>query len=390
MKDKVIFVTMARSHKGGGVFEVVYQLGTALLRNGVDIEVTWRDGVEARADRHLFGKMSLLEFSTPQVPVLKQIGWSPNLLKNLTNRKPSIIHSHGIWMYNSYVVKECKKQNPNIKTVITPHGMLDHWAVKNSRWKKKIVGWLFENKNLQAADCIQALNQSEYMSIRQYGLKNPVAIIPNGITLPMNLKYNRCKSIKTLIFIGRIHPKKGIAELLEGLHMLNNNNPGVMKNWKIRIAGWDQHGHTEFLKGKSSELGLEGIVEFIGPVLGENKENELCNADAYVLTSFSEGLPMSVLEAWSHELPVVMTDECNLTDGFKNGAAIRVTTEAQSIARGLEKLFTMSDEERTAMGKKGLELVKKSYTWDGIADMTIQLYQWLLEGGEKPGFVLTQ
>ena len=96
---------------------------------------------------------------------------------------------------------------------------------------------------------------------------------------------------------------------------------------------------------------------------------------------------MSVLEAWSYELPVIMTDECNLPDGFDNNAAVRVTTNPTSIADGLEKIFRRSDEERIQMGMNGLKLVRKNYTWDCIADKTIRLYKWLLEGGEKPSFV---
>ena len=74
---------------------------------------------------------------------------------------------------------------------MTPRGMLDPWAVKNSAWKKKIVGWLYEYRNLRSADCIHALCQSEYESIRKFGLKNPVAIIPNGITLPQITSFDR-------------------------------------------------------------------------------------------------------------------------------------------------------------------------------------------------------
>lgn len=387
MKDKVIFVTMARSHKGGGVFEVVYQLGAALLRNGVDIEVTWRDGVEARKDKHLWGNTPLLTFSTPQIPLLGQIGWSPDLQKKLKNEKPSIIHSHGIWMYNSYVVKEYKKQNPTVKTVITPHGMLDPWAVKNSGWKKKIIGALFENENLRSADCIHALNQSEYESVRAYGLKNPVAIIPNGIDLPEENVFHGSKEKKILLFIGRIHPKKGLSEMLDGLSLVKQQRPELFNNWMVRIAGWDQQGHIEYLKSKSFDLGLNDFVSFIGPVLGEEKKAELKKADAFILPSFSEGLPMSVLEAWSYRLPVLMTPQCNLPNGFQSNAAIQITTEPQNIADGLIQLFEMKEESRETIGENGYNLVLREYTWNSIAEKTKKLYRWLLGDGGKPDFV---
>ena len=387
MRDKVIFVSTANSCRGGGVFEVIYQLGKSLYRKGLNLEITWHDDEDARKDRKYYEDIPLLEYTQSYKYPLSVIGYSSDLLQELRKANPSILHTHGLWMYNSYVVKECKKHNSKLKTIIMPHGMLDPWAIKNSKWKKIVAGWLFENENLRTADCIQALNKSEYESIRKYGLNNPVAIIPNGISVPESIKYNRGKEKKTLLFIGRIHPKKGIAELLKALKILKLKNRFVLERWKIRIAGWDQLGHTDYLINKCKELDLNDYVEFIGPVFGEKKEYELCAADAYVLTSFSEGLPMSVLEAWAYELPVVMSEQCNLPDGFEYGAAIKVTPEPEMIAEGLERMFTMSNEERTAMGLNGLELVRREYTWDRIAEKQIKLYKWLLNGGDKPEFV---
>ena len=387
MNGKVVFVSTTNSHKGGGVFEVICQLGRALYKKGVDLSITWHNDEEGLKEKDAYGDVPLLNYRQGEQYPLKMIAYSPDMTKQLLGVQPSILHSHGLWMYNSYAVKECKRRMPSIKTVITPHGMLDPWAVKNSGWKKKVVGWLFENENLRSADCVHALNHSEYESIRAYGLTNPIAIIPNGITLPENVIYERGKGRKVMLFIGRIHPKKGIAELLEGISLLRERQPEMMNQWTVRIAGWDQLGHTDFLKDRCKQLELDDFVDFIGPVLGKEKETELCGADAYVLTSFSEGLPMSVLEAWAYRLPVVMTDQCNLPDGFENKAAIHVTTNPQSIADGLTKLFSMTDKERKQIGENGYNLVKKNYTWDSIADQTIQLYDWLLHGGEKPVFV---
>lgn len=386
-KMKIAFLTTANSHKGGGVFEVVCQLGSAIYHKGVNITISWREDNYTLAEKHLFGDTPLLEYDVSHLFPLRVILYSHNLLNNVEGYHPNILHSHGLWMYNSKVTKSYKQIHPQVKTVITPHGALDPWAVKNSYWKKKFVSWWYEDENLRMADCIQALNYSEYESIRKYGLSNPVAIIPNGINLPI-FNIQEKKQDRILLFIGRIHPKKGIAELLEGLHIVKRSNPKLLDHWKVRIAGWDQLGHIIELKAKCSEYGLNDVISFIGPVLGKDKENELCRADAFVLTSFSEGLPMSVLEAWAYKLPVVMTDHCNLPDGFESQSAIRVTTEPESIATGLEQLFKMSDEERRQMGGNGYNLVESKYTWDKVADQTVKLYDWLLHGGDKPDFVI--
>lgn len=384
---KIALLTTCNSHKAGGLYNSVRLLGLSLFHKKVDIELLSYDDEFSKEDEAAYEDMPMVKYTCSSLPVLSSLAYSkdlPNILKDI---HPDIIHSQGIWMYNSKAALYGKKKL-HAKTIITPRGMLDPWAIKNSHWKKVIAGWFFENENLRNADCIHALNHSEYESIRAYGLVNPVAIIPNGFNIPKEVEYDRNKEKKVLLFIGRIHPKKGIAELLEGLQIVKYDNPGILDHLQVRIAGWDQMGHTDELKAKCSEYGLNEVVSFIGPVLGKDKENELCKADAFVLTSFSEGLPMSVLEAWAYKLPVIMTDQCNLPDGFESKSSIRVTTKPESIAAGLEKLFKMSDEERDKMGENGYRLVENKYTWDKIADQTIQLYDWLLHGGEKPEFVL--
>lgn len=384
---KIALLTTCNSHKAGGLYNSVRLLGLSLFHKNVNIELLSYDDEFSKEDISAYEDMPMVKYTCSSLPILRSLAYSKDLSHILRDCCPDIIHSQGIWMYNSKVALYGKRKL-HTKTIITPRGMLDPWAIKNSHWKKIIAGRLFENENLKNADCIHALNYSEYESIRAYGLKNPVAIIPNGFNIPEKVEHDRNKEKKVLLFIGRIHPKKGIAELLDGLHIVKESNPELLDLWQVRIAGWDQLRHTDELKARCGEYGLNDVVTFIGPVLGKDKETELCKADAFVLTSFSEGLPMSVLEAWAYRLPVVMTDQCNLPDGFEDNAAIRVTTASQSIAEGLEQLFSMSDAERTAIGENGYELVKRDYTWDGIADKTIQLYQWLLKGGEKPEFVM--
>ena len=285
----------------------------------------------------------------------------------------------------SIVTKYFKSTN-RAKVVITPRGTLDSWALGNSHLKKKVARLLFENKNLELADCIHALNYSEYESIRNLGLTNPVAIIPNGINLPSN-NVKRKGYKKTLLFMGRIHPKKGLSELIDALKIMKQSYPLLLESWELKIAGWDEIGHEKYLQQKVLQYELDDYVEFIGPILGQKKEQVLENSDAFVLTSFSEGLPMSILEAWAYKLPVLMTDQCNLPDGFTNKAAIRVKTIPDNIANGLYKLFSMDDSQRNTMGQNGYNLVCKDYTWSKVADKTILLYRWLLEGGDTPEFV---
>jgi poly(glycerol-phosphate) alpha-glucosyltransferase len=118
----------------------------------------------------------------------------------------------------------------------------------------------------------------------------------------------------------------------------------------------------------------------------------LRQADAFILPSFSEGLPMSVLEAMAYRLPVLMTDHCNLPEGFAAEAAVRIGTglrgQPMGIDEGMCTLMEMSDSERVAMGQRGRALVEERFTWPQVAAQMKEVYEWVLGGGETPGCVM--
>jgi poly(glycerol-phosphate) alpha-glucosyltransferase len=126
---------------------------------------------------------------------------------------------------------------------------------------------------------------------------------------------------------------------------------------------------------------------FPGPLFGSEKTAALGRADAFVLASFSEGMPMTVLEAWAHRLPVIMTPQCNLPEGFQAEAALRVDPTISSLADGLARMFSMSDMDRRRMGDAGRRLVEERFSWDRAAEQLSSIYRWLLGGGDRPACV---
>jgi poly(glycerol-phosphate) alpha-glucosyltransferase len=108
----------------------------------------------------------------------------------------------------------------------------------------------------------------------------------------------------------------------------------------------------------------------------------LQKANGFILPSLSEGLPVAVLEAWSCALPVIMTPQCNLPEGFEARAAIKVFPETNSITEGLKRFFLLTEQEQKAIGQRGMELVRNRFCWPEIAKQMISVYAWLL--GESP------
>lgn len=387
---KVAFLTASTSRSAGGLFSTITSYTKALKAIGCDVCVVGFDDVFSIDDRCAFGEVEVFNYSVTRLPFLSTLGYSTDLMGILERINPDILHLQGLWMYHSWAALKYRKRHPLVKVIVEPHGMLDPWALKNSSWKKRIVGSLFEYENLRKADLFHALCESEKDSIAKFGLCNSVAVIPNGIDLPQpKILSEKQSKGGTLIYIGRIHPKKGLKHLIEGIAIIKGNTPSLLEGWQVKIAGWNQLGHQEYLKNLAHQLNVTDIVQFIGPVFGEHKDKLLSEADAFILPSYSEGLPMSVLEAWAYKLPVLMTDYCNLPEGFKAGVALRIEPDGKSIADGLSKILCLEPSTAKEMGERAYSLVMDKFTWARIAERTMEVYRGLIDGGEKPGFVYT-
>jgi glycosyltransferase involved in cell wall biosynthesis len=96
---------------------------------------------------------------------------------------------------------------------------------------------------------------------------------------------------------------------------------------------------------------------------------------------------MSVLEAWSYRLPSLITPECNLPVGFEQCAAIQINTNSASISTGMLELFEMSDRDRDEFGGRAYQLVASKFTWRSVAEQMLEVYKWILGGGDAPSCV---
>jgi glycosyltransferase involved in cell wall biosynthesis len=324
----------------------------------------------------------------------RAFGYAPGLVSAVRASQPDVIHLHGLWKYASLATMRAAA-SLGCPYLVNPHGMLDPWAVRNSKWKKRLADWLYQRRVLDGAACIRALNRAEAEAIRSYGLDNPICVIPNGVDLPSAAAPATGAASpfppgrKILLYLGRIHPKKNLLSLLEAWATVSGRHGAGPQpaGWLLAIAGWDQGGYEARLRRRTTELGLNGSVTFLGPRF--NGETSACyeHCDALVLPSLSEGLPMVVLEAWAHAKPVLMTTECNLPDGFSSAAAIRIETSVKGIAAGLPSLFEMAPADRLAMGQRGLSLVKEHYTWPKVAQQMRAVQEWVLSRASAPNCV---
>jgi glycosyltransferase involved in cell wall biosynthesis len=301
-------------------------------------------------------------------------------------RSPDILHLHGIWGAASRGAWSLARSKNHRPMMISAHGMLETWALAQSRWKKRLAWKAWNGRLIRSANCLHALCDEEATSIANLLPGARICIIPNGVDLPSEFpEVERDSERKIILFVGRIHPKKGLSPLIEAWARA----PGIVADgWRLTVAGWDDGGHERALRARVDALGLGASVAFVGSVSGAGKDELFRKASAFILPSLSEGLPMSVLEAWSYGLPVLMTDECHLTSGFAEGAARRIEPTVASIVEGLEDFAARANRGGLdSMGKRGRALVERRYSWAHIGADMADVYEWLL-GGIKPACVV--
>jgi poly(glycerol-phosphate) alpha-glucosyltransferase len=387
---KIGLLTAHASRRAAGVWVGVSRLGRALSDVGVEVEIFGLADASTAADCAV-GQGPPLRLH--EVIGSEAFGYAPRLGRALQERRLSLLHANGLWMYPSLASRRWGRRvcRPYL---ISPHGMLDPWAVRQAAWKKRVAGWWFENAHLAGAACLHAVTESEACAIRAYGLTNPICVVPYCIDLPRQTVFPRPawagaaeQDRKLLLFLGRLHPKKGLESLLRAWK--DAQSIAAASDWILVVAGWDQGAHGCRLQRLAAELGIARSLRFVGPQFGHDKAATLACADAFVLPSLSEGLPVAVLEAWSYGLPVLMTEACNLPEGFAAGAALSIATHPAGIAAGLRRLFALSGAERRGMGARGRALVRARFAGASVGAQMAAVYRWVLGGGAPPSCVLT-
>ncbi|MBD3678194.1 MAG: glycosyltransferase [Rhodobacteraceae bacterium] len=305
----------------------------------------------------------------------------PNRARDIAAGSLRVMHMHGLWdpMFPKAALEAALSGTPY---VVSPHGMLEAADLAKSPRKKRIALATYQGQILRRATCLHALTEAEAHDIRQVFPRAKIAVIPNGIRLS-NIKNRAECSEKYILYLGRLNRKKGLTELISGFAQWATSNTQA-PCWTLKIAGWDEGGHLLELKKQVATEGLNSRVHFLGPITGEAKSALLTGAAALALTSHSEGLPLAILEAWAHGLPVILSPACNIEP---EGAGIMATPDPDAIAAALASLADLPPEARAAMGAKGRHLVAERYGIEAISRQFRDLYHWIAGQGPCPDFV---
>jgi glycosyltransferase involved in cell wall biosynthesis len=302
-------------------------------------------------------------------------------------RESDVVQVHGIWTGHSIasVSFATRFRKP---VIVSAHGMLDGWALQHKKWKKSPYSKFVERPNLTRATCLRALTTAEARDYRSFGLGVPIAVIPNGVAVPDNAspaefldRYPHLQGKKIVLFLGRLHKKKGVDLLVQAWNVVSPQFPDA----HLVIAGPDDGalGRLSRFEGFAS---MSNSITICGLLTGALKWSALMASSAFVLPSFSEGLSMAILEALWQGIPIMITRECNFREIEDLECTFVIQPSVPSIIEGLRSVLTRSPGELQARGKTGARFVRDRYSWSSVGCRMADLYDWM-RGGPPPSSV---
>ena len=370
---KIYHFVQTISQNSGGLGNSIYNLTSEL--NDLGVENSIINGEETSKEFNLRNipnkKVKLIKISANfDIKNLKYlIGW---FYKDFLKYPPDFIHLHGLWMpitIIGFIFAKILK----IPYVLSPHGMLMPYALKQGSYKKKLALKLYQSKIIKDSSIIFAASHYEFKSIKTINPRANIKVIPHGIKLP-NIKVSKSNRVsKNALFLGRLNPSKGIKELIKIWDELD------LKNWCLNIAGIiENNEYYEKLLVLSEEKIKTNQIKFIGPVYGLKKENILSTSDLFISLTKSENFGIAILEAMSYKIPVLTTTDSPWKLIKKESIGWWIPNNKKSIKKALIEATSLSENSLKNKGEKSFLLAKNLFSWSKLALKYIEEYKAIL------------
>jgi glycosyltransferase involved in cell wall biosynthesis len=289
----------------------------------------------------------------------------------------TIIHDHGLWLPTNHVVAKFCNQH-HLPRIISPRGMLSGWSLQRRRWLKQAMLWAFQWQDLKTADGFHATSEQEAADIRRMGLNQPIAVVPNGVEFPEQIPQRSPEAKRQVLFLGRIHPVKGLENLLTAWKQINPD-----PSWSLVLAGPDENGFAQAIRGRIASAELGESVKLIGPVNDVEKWQLYADSTLFVLPSFSENFGLSIAEAIHAGLPVITTTGTPWEElqQLKLGWWVEPTVEALSSA--LHEALQMDARTLAGRGIRGKQWISEKFGWHSVARQMFQFYAEIVAKNDR-------
>lgn len=303
-------------------------------------------------------------------------GWRgvyKKVLEVIDDTRPEIVHFHGVWMFNIHQAVKAVRER-RIPYIIAPRGSFDAWSV-NQKWlKKKIAMLAYQGKDLRCARAIHVTAEMEAEHCRRLGFNHNFVYSPNGVNLPAELPLpeRTQDGRRRMLFLSRIHPKKGLLELVRAWVEIPH------EGWVLEIVGNDSEGYWPTVQAEIDRLCTDGSVVRTPFQDDREKWKTYCAADCFVLPTHTENFGIVIAEALYAGLPVITTKNAPWNGLVDNQCGWWIDLTHEALKQSLVESMSLSDTERAEMGTRGRAFVEREFNWTTIARNLLKDYQALL------------
>ncbi len=381
----------------GGPSRTVTALCRELGRLGADVELLSQDAGDCGDEAPLLppAEWVTTTLMSPQraavVGALMTAGFRAAIRERCATQGLQLIHDHGLWLPTNHASVEVARQL-GLPLIISTRGMLEPWALQHRAWKKRLAWRWYQHRDLRGARVLHATSEQELESLRRLGLRQPIALIPNGVELAdfaviagrARLGKPETTAVdprRTALFLSRIHPKKGLLELVDAWGQVRP------AGWRMVIAGPDEGGHRVVVEARVLAQGLAADFAFVGAVDGAEKTALYRSADLFVLSSFSENFGVVVAEALACGVPVITTKGTPWQGLQTHRCGWWIDLGMNALVAALREATQTPGEILQEMGERGRVFATSTFDWQAIARDMLAVYQWILGCGDQPGCI---
>jgi glycosyltransferase involved in cell wall biosynthesis len=363
---RIINIVMSTSPIFTGMWQAAMSTAAYFKLEGIESEIWSPDADEMETPQYL------LPYTKRSVAKLYESNIETLIQKAQLNPANDLIVTHGCWYEPTRIGYALKKRG--YRWVAIPHGVLDEWAMQQKWLKKRLYFTFFEKRALKQADILRGVSPIETKRIKSFFPNKEVVCIPNGVKTDGVLSFDtKATGVMRFVFLGRLHHKKGVLLLVEAWNESNlQNNP----RFSLDIIGPDE-GELEKMQ---PYLNQSDNIVYHGAIFdAEKKANILRGGHFFILPSFSEGFPSSVVEAMFHGAIPVITKECNFPEIFDNNLGFEIKPNRGSIKTQLNELSKLDLNSWQSRFREVSEFVKAEYGLDKIAQAQLAVFKQLFE-----------
>jgi glycosyltransferase involved in cell wall biosynthesis len=386
---KIGLLTASLLRRGGSLANTLALLGQSLHRPPeIDVMAFGLRDETTEADLGPWGTMTVAA-AVARGP--QKFGFSRELDLALAHADLDLLHVHGLWTYTSVASRRWADATAR-PYIVSPHGMLDSWAVRRSPWKKLCAALLFEFAHLRGAACLHARCEAEAETLRTWKLQTPICIIPNAIEETPDALARQSNPIflpsagrHVLLCFGPLFLDNNLHTLLRAWQLTCKRSTKCESDWSLVLVVPDRDRAA--LVRECAALGGQKTAHVVSAsALASHELWE--TASAVVLLPAASEQAVTALRAWSHGLPVLLCGTCSVAAELYGAAAIAIQPTVEDVAKGLLMLVGMSEAERAALGAMGRQRVEARATPTATAEDMARVYRWALDRGPKPPCVV--